>query len=177
MMRKLTSGANLLASSSNSDDDALTPALVTSLECASHDVHVTSAIKGVVTTTVGHLNQLLLNGLTVLEILGVHKVGSAKLVSPVLLGVVDVNDDDFAGAVLDTSLNDGETNTASAKDGNVGTLLHTTLAGSNDSCAVTSGDAAAEQAGAVHRGLVGDWNDGDVGDNGVLREGGGAHEV
>ena len=171
-----TSGGNLLSSSGNTNDDALTPALVASLESGSHDVDVTSAVESVVTATVSHLNELLLDGL-VLELHGVNKVGGTELLGPLLLAVVDVDNNDLGRAVLDTALDDRETDTASTEDSNVGTLLNTTLAGSDDSGTVTSGDTTAEQASAVHGGLVGDLYDRDVGNDSVLREGRGTHEV
>lgn len=142
-----------------------------------HDVHVTSAVKGVVTTAVGHLDELFLDALSVLETLWVHKVGCAKFVCPLLLAVIDVNDDDLASALLDTALNDTQTDAASTKDGNVGAFFDTALAGSDDCSSVSSSDTTTEQAGAVHWCLVGNRDNRNVCDNGVLREGGSAHEV
>lgn len=107
----------------------------------------------------------------------VDEVGGTELLRPLLLGVVHVDNNNLAGLVLDSSLDDGQTDTASTEDGNVGALLHTTLSCSDDGSTVTSCNTAAEQAGAVHGGLLGDGNDGDVGDNGVLGECGGSHEV
>lgn len=104
-IKELTSGRNLLSSSSNTDNDTLTPALVASLESRSHDVDVTSAVEGVVTATVSHLNELLLDGL-VLEFHGVDEVSSTELLGPLLLAVVDIDDDDLGRAVLDTTLDD-----------------------------------------------------------------------
>jgi len=176
MEERLTSCGNLLTSSSDTNDDALTPTLVAGLERAAHDVDVTSAVKGVVTATVRHLNQLLLDRLT-LEVSGVDKVSRAKLGTPLLFLVVDVDDNDLLGAVLDSSLDDGQTDTASAKDSDVGALLDTALAGGNDGRAISGGDTATEQAGAVHRGLVSNGDDGDVGHDGVLGESRSSHEV
>jgi hypothetical protein len=174
--RELTSGGDLLSSSSNTDNDALTPALVASLESRSHNVNVTGAVEGVVTATISHLNELLLDGL-VLELHGVDEVGGTELLSPLLLAVVDIDDDDLGRTVLDATLNDRKTDTAGTEDSNVGALLDTTLAGSDDSGTVTSGDTTAEQASAVHGGLVGDLDDRNVGNDSVLGEGGGTHEV
>lgn len=175
--RILTSCADFLASSSNTNDDTLTPALVAGLESAPHNVYVTSAVECVIATTVGHLDKLLLDGLTILQFHGVDKVGGTEFLCPVLLAVVDVHDDNLAGAVLDTTLDDGETNTSGTEDGDVAALLNTTLASSDDGGTVTGGDTAAKQTGAVHWCLVGDWNDGDVGYDSVLGESGGTHEV
>jgi hypothetical protein len=175
-LKELTSGGNLLSSSGNTNDDTFTPTLVASLESGSHNVNVTSAVEGVVTTTISHLNELLLDGL-VLELHGVNKVGGTELLSPLLLAVVDIDDNDLGRAVLDTTLNDRETDTAGTEDSNVGALLNTTLAGSDDSGTVTSRDTTTQQASAVHGGLVGDLDDRNVGNDGVLREGRGTHEV
>ena len=71
-------------------------------------------------------------------------------------------------------MDDGQAHAASAEDGNSGVLFH---GGGYHGRAVAGGDAAAQEAGAVHGGLWGDGHDGDVGDDGVLREGRGAHEV
>jgi len=149
---------------------------VASLESRSHDVDVTSAVKGVVTATISHLNELLLDGL-VLEFHGVNEVSSTELLGPLLLAVVDIDDNDLGRAVLDTALDDRKTDTAGTEDSDVGALLNTTLASGDDSGTVTSGDTAAEQAGAVHGGLVGDLDDRDVGNDSVLGEGRSTHEV
>jgi hypothetical protein len=175
-LKQLTSGGNLLSGSGNTNNDALTPTLVASLESRSHNVDVTSAVEGVVTTTISHLNELLLDGL-VFELHGVDEVGGTELLSPLLLAVVDVDDNDLGRAVLDTTLDDRKTDTAGTEDSNIGTLLHTTLAGSDNSGTVAGGNTTAEQASAVHRGLVGDLDDRNVGNNSVLGESRGTHEV
>jgi hypothetical protein len=174
--RGLTACGNLLAGGSDADDDGLAPALVAGLEGGAHDVDVAGAVKGVVAAAVGHLDELLLDAL-VAELGGVDKVGGAELLGPLLLGVVDVDDDDLARLVLDRALDHRQPDAARAEDGHVGARLDTVLAGRDDGCAVAGCDAAAEQAGAVHGGLFGDGDDGDVGDDGVLGEGRGAHEV
>lgn len=176
-MKGLTPGRNLLASSSDTNDDALAPALVAGLERAPHDVHVAGAVERVVAAAVRHLNQPLLDALALRQLHGVDEVGGAELLGPLLLGVVDIDDDDLARTVLHRTLDDGEADAAGAEDGDVGALLHTTLAGRDDGGAVARGDAAAQQAGAVHGRIGRDGHDRDVGHNRVLREGRGAHEV
>ena len=172
----LTTCGNLLTRGSDADDDGLAPALVAGLEGGAHDVDVAGAVEGVVAAAVGHLDELLLNAL-VAELGGVDKVCGAELLGPLLLGVVDVDDDDLAGLVLDGALDDRQADAAGAKDGHVGARLDAVLAGRDDGGAVARCDAAAEQAGAVHRCLFGNGDDGDVGDNRVLGEGRSAHEV
>lgn len=177
-MAQLTASGDLLAGGGDTNDDALAPALVAGLEGAAHDVHITGAVEGVVQTAIGHVHEPGLDRLAVLQVLGrVDEVGAAELARPLLLRVVDINSDDSAGSVLHRTLNDTQTDAAGTEDGDGGTLLNTALAGSDDGGTVTGGDTAAKQASAVHGSLVGDRNDGDVGDNGVLREGRAAHEV
>ena len=170
---KLTSSRDLLSSSSNTNDNTLTPALVASLQGSTHDANVTGAVESVIAPTVGHLNQLLLNSLA-LELGGVDEVGGTELAGPGLLAIVDIDGDDLAGLVLDGTLEDGETDTADTEDGDVGALLD--LGGDNGGT-VTGGDTAAQQARAVGGDLRRHSDDRDVGDNGVLGESGGTHEV
>jgi hypothetical protein len=167
---------NLLASGRDTNNDGLAPALVASLERGAHDVDVARAVEGVVASAVGHLDELLLDALGA-ELSGVNEVGCAELLSPLLLCVVDVYNDDLAGLVLGCSLDDGQTDAAGAEDGDVGALLDTVLAGGDDGGSVAGGDTAAEQAGAVHGRFLGDGDDGNVCYDGVLRECGCAHEV
>src|SRR6478735_3908779 len=102
---ELTSSGNLLTSGSNTDDNALTPTLVTSLEGSTHDTNVASAVEGVVTTTISHLNELVLDGL-VTELGGVHEVSSTEFLTPCLLGGVDINNNDLASLTGGGTLDD-----------------------------------------------------------------------
>lgn len=172
-MVTLTSSGDLLASSSNTNDDALTPALVAGLEGSTHDTNVASAVEGVVTATISHLNQLLLNALSV-ELGRVNEVGSTELAGPGLLAIVYIDNNDLTGLVLHSTLDDRETDTSGTEDGDIGTFLNL---GGNNGGTVTGGDTTAEQAGSVSGGLGSDGNDRDIGNDGVLREGGGTHEV
>ena len=116
---------------------------------------------------------MFLDGLAV-ELGGVDKVGGTELASPGLLAVVDIDNDDLASLVLDSTLDDRQTDTSSAKNGNVRALLNTS---SHNRSTVTSGDAASQQTRAVGRDLGGNSHNRDVGHDSVLGEGGGAHEV
>jgi hypothetical protein len=170
---KRTSGRDFLAGGGNTNDDALAPALVAGLERSPHDIDVARAVKGVVAAAVGHLNQLLDNGL-VLEVVGVDKVRRAKLGRPLLLGGVDVDDDNLGRLVDDGALDDGQADAAGTKDGDGRALLDV---GGDARGAVAGGDAAAQQAGSVHGRLGLDGDDGNVGDDGVLGKGRRAHKV
>lgn len=84
-----------------------------------HNVHVACAIECKIATPIRHLNELILNGLALFQLIGVHKVRSAELFSPGLLGIVYIDDDDLAGLALYAALNHGETYTACTEDGDV----------------------------------------------------------
>lgn len=167
---------DFLAGGGNADDNGFSPALVAGLERGAHHVDVASAVEGVVAAAIGHFDELLLDALLA-ELGGVDKVCGTELLGPLLLCVVDVDDDDHGRLVLSRTLDYGQTDAASAEDGDVGTLLDTTSSGSDDGSAVTGCDTAAEQAGAVHRRLLGDGDDGNVRYDCVLGECGCAHEV
>jgi len=173
---KLTPCSNLLTGSSDTNNNRLAPTLVASLESAAHNMNVTSAIESVVTATISHLNKLLLDRLT-LELRRINKVGSAELLSPRLLALIDIDGDDLASLVLHGTLDDRKTDATGTEHSDVGALLNTAAAGSDDGGTVTRCDTAAEQAGPIHGGVGGDGYDRDVGDDGVLAEGRGTHEV
>lgn len=139
-----------------------------------HNTDVTSAVECVIASTVCHLDELIDNGLAFRKLGGVDEVGSAELVRPLLLGRVDIDDDNLAGLLGDGALDDAETDASSAEDGNVAALLYVCRYPGG---AIASCDAASEEAGAVHGGFRLDGHDGDVGHDCVLAEGGSAHEV
>lgn len=168
-----TPSGNLLASSCNTNDNALAPTLVASLEGSTHNTNVTGTVKGVVAATIRHLNQVLLDSLA-LELGRVDKVGGTELASPCLLAIIHIDGNDHACLVLDSTLHDRQTDTAHTKDSHVGALLDL---GGLDGGTVARGDTTAQQTGAVGGDLGGHRDDGDVGDNGVLGEGRGTHEV
>ncbi len=171
---RLTSGGNFLASGGDTNDDALAPALVAGLERRAHDADIACAVKGVVATTIRHLNQLVDNGLVLLKVIRVDKVSRAEFLGPLLLSGVDVDDDNLGGLVDDSALDDRQTDAASAKDSNVGAFLDI---GRHARGTVARGDAAAEQARAVHGRVRLHGDDGNVGEDSVLRESRSAHEV
>ena len=101
-------------------------------------------------------------------------MGGAELLGPGFLAVVDVYRDDLACAVLHGALDDGQTYASGTEDGDGGVSFDV---GRHNGGAVAGRDAAAEETRPVHGGFVGDGDDRNVGDNGVLGEGGGAHKV
>ncbi|ANB11641.1 hypothetical protein AWJ20_4462 [Sugiyamaella lignohabitans] len=128
---------DLLTSSSNTNDNRLTPALVTSLQSTAHDIDITSTVKGEVKTTVSDFNQVLSNWLV--HSLGVDEVGSTELGSPFLLFVINVDNNDLTGLTSSSTLNNRQTNTTSTKYSNRVALLDI---GSNGSSTITSSDTA-----------------------------------
>ena len=172
-MKERTAGGDLLAGSSYTNDDALAPALVASLEGGTHDLYVARAVEGVVAAAVGHLNELVLDSLAA-KLGRVDEVRGTELPRPLLLSVVNIHHNNLAGLPRGGTLNNGETDATGAKDGYVIALLHI---GRDGRGAVAGGDTAAEKAGSVHGGVGLNGDDGDVGDNGVLGEGRGSHEV
>lgn len=143
------------------------------LEGSAHNTNVTGAVEGVVATTIGHLDQVLLDGLA-RELGGVDEVGGTELAGPGLLTVVDIDGNDHTGLVLDGTLHDGETDTAGTEDSHIGALLNI---GGHHGGTITGSDTAAEQAGPIGGDFGSDGDDGDIGDDGVLGEGRGTHEV
>lgn len=143
------------------------------LEGSTHDADVARAVERVVTAAIGHLDQLLHDGLA-LEVVRVDEIRGAELLGPRLLAGVHIDDDDLGRLLHDGSLDHGQTHAARAEDRDVRALLDL---GRLDHGAVARRDAAAQQTRPVHGGVGGDGDDGDVGHDGVLGEGRGAHEV
>lgn len=173
MIEKLTSCRNLLTGSGDTDDNALTPTLVAGLESSTHDSDIARAVECVVTSTVRHLDELLLDTLAV-ELGWVDKVRRTEFASPFFLLVIDVDHDDPARLVLHCTLNDGQTDTAGAKHGHIGSLLNL---GGNDSRTISGRDTTTQQASTVGGGLGSHRHHGDVRNDGVLGEGRGTHEM
>lgn len=164
---------DLLTGSSDTDDRADTPTLVASLQSASHDPDVAGAVKGVVQTSIGDLDEVRDNVL-VTELGRVDEFGGAKLLGPGLLLVVGIDGNDATSACIDSTGDDGETDTANAEDGDGGALLDL---GSVGSGTPAGGDTASKQTGLVTWRLGVDGDERVLRDDGELREGGAAHEV
>ena len=135
--KKLTSGGDFLTGGGDADDDTLTPTFVTGLEGGTHDADVPGAIKRVIATAIGHVDQLGLDTLGA-ESSGIQEVGGPELLAPGLLAIVDVDDDDLPGPVPHGAQDDGQTDTAGAEDGHVGASLDV---GRDDGGPVAGGDA------------------------------------
>jgi hypothetical protein len=141
-------------------------------------MHITRAVKGIIQTTVCHLNQPALDILPFLQVLGrVNEIRRPELLGPFLLRIIHIHDDNLASSILDCTLNNGQTHAAGAENSHRRPFLDPAVASRDDGSAIAGGDTAPQQTGPVHGGLVGDGDDGDVGHDGVLGEGRGAHEV
>src|SRR4051812_12940502 len=100
----LTSCRDFLPCSCNTNDDTLSPTLVASFECCSHDTNVSSAVESIITSTIRHLNQLFLDSL-VLKLRWVDEIGCAEFLCPRLFIGIYINHDDLSGLSLHSSLN------------------------------------------------------------------------
>lgn len=144
------------------------------LESSTHNANVTRAVEGVVTTTVSHLDELVDDRSTLGQLGRVDEVRGAELLGPLLLARVHIDNDDLAGSLLKSTLDDRQTNTPSTEDSDIAALLDV---GRDASSTVSGGDTATQQAGAVHGGILLHGDDRDVGEDSVLGEGGRAHKV
>ena len=170
----LTSRRDLLPSSRNANNNTLAPALVARLERRAHHAGIARAIKRVVAPTIRHLNQLVDDRLALGQLGRVDKIRRAKLARPLLLGRVDIHNDDLTRLVGHRALHHAQPNTPGTKHGNVAALLHL---GRDARRAVAGRDAAPEQARPIHRRVRLDGHHGDISDNRVLAEGTRAHKM
>lgn len=141
-------------------------------------MHVPGAVKRVITPTIRHLDQLLLDAL-IANLGRVHKVRGAELLPPLLLAIVHIHHDDLLRSVLHASLHYAQPHAPGAEDRDIRPLLDAAAATArgDDGSAVAGRDATAQQAGPVHGRLVRDGDDRDVGHDRVLAEGGCSHKV
>lgn len=148
--------------------------LVARLEGISHHLDVTCAIKSVVKTTVGKLDEVVDNLLVLWQLRRVDEVGCAKLLCPGLLLIVEVNGNDPGCLGVHSALKDGQAHTANAKDGDSASFF--------DLCrlcrrAVARGNATSEQACLLLGRALIDGDERVLRHDSVLAERRGAHEV
>jgi len=149
---------------------------VTSFQSSSHDTDITRRIKGVVATAIRHLNELLRYALP-FQFHGIDKVGGAKLLGPGLLVGVDINSNDLGTITALAPLDDTQTYTADPKDGHIAALLDATMSRRNRRRSPAGGNATAQQTHPIHLGVLVNRHHTNVGDNGILTEGAGAHKM
>lgn len=113
-------GRDLSPSGGHSDNDALSPAFVASLQSRPHHLDITRRIKSEVRTAIGHLDDLVHDGRAFGQFGRVDEIGRSKLEGKVLLARVGIDGDDLAAVLGPGTLEDGETDTADTKDGHLG---------------------------------------------------------
>jgi hypothetical protein len=151
---------DLLTCCSNTDDDTLTPSLMTSLQCSSHDTNITSAVESIIAPAVSHVDEMFLNRF--LEFGRVDEIGCAEFLGPGFFAIIGVDSDDLGGAVGNAALDDAESDTAGTKDGAGRALLNL---GCSGCCAKTGGDTTAKETSFVEWCLGVDRYDRDIGDD------------
>ncbi|GAO47486.1 hypothetical protein G7K_1692-t1 [Saitoella complicata NRRL Y-17804] len=166
-------GRDLLSSSSDTDNDGLSPSLVASLQSAPHNVDVTSAVEGVVTSTISHLDQFVNDGL-VTQLGRVNEVSGTELLGPLLLVVVGVNSDDAASALGNSTLDNGKTDTSNSENSDRSAFFDLSSAGRST---VSSSNTTSQQTDLVQRRRRVDSDDRNIGNDGVLGESRGTHVV
>ena len=175
---------DLLSCSGHTDDGRNSPPLMTSLEGSTHNVdlsrpasasekrpekyrsHISCGIKGEVQSPVSDLDEVILDALASRELTRVHEVRRAELSCPSFLLGIRINCDDTRGSHEGRSVDNAEANAATAEDSN-GRVLYPLLL---DNSTPGSGNAAPKEANLLQwgRGVYSD--DGDIGNNRVLRE-------
>mmetsp|Transcript_84851 Transcript_84851/g.252925 ORF Transcript_84851/g.252925 Transcript_84851/m.252925 type:complete len:572 (+) Transcript_84851:157-1872(+) len=165
---------DLLASTRNTDDDALPPADVAGLQRGAHHLHVARAVEGVVHAEVRHADNLRLHSPALGQLLGVDGVCGAPLLGELQLGGQEVHGDDLGRAGLHEALHHAQAHGAHAEDGGRGTALH--LSGVPNG-APAGGDAAAQEADPLQWSIPADLRQRLCMQDAVLCEGAGPHEV
>ena len=152
---------------------------MTRLQRRAHDVHIAGTIEGIIAPAIRHINQPALDILPLLQLVGVHEIRGAEFLAPTFLLVVDVHHNNLLRSPRSSTLHHRQPDTPGAEHSDISPLLNALLpVSSRDSrSTVPSRNAAAEQTRAVHRRLIRDSDARDVGDDGVLGESGGAHEM
>lgn len=164
---------DLRAGGRDADDDGGAPALVGHLERGAHGVDVADGLERVVDAAISHVGDDLLQRL-VGVVLGVEAVGGAELARKVELRRVGVDGDDARSLGLGGAEDSAETDGAEPEHGDGGAFLDL---GGVDDAAHAGGDATAHEADLGSVGGRVDLDDGDLGSDNVLGEGGAAHEV
>jgi len=160
------SRGDLLAGRSDSDDDTLSPSLVTGLQSSSHGVDVSNGLKGVIKTTISQVHEDLLDG-SAFVILGVHTLCATQLESKIELGGVEINSDDTGGSSGLGTLHNSKSNTTETKDSDSGSLLDF---GRVKHRAVPSGDTTGKEADLLEGSFGLDLGDRDLRHHSVLTE-------
>jgi hypothetical protein len=108
------------------------------------------------------------------KLLRIDKVSHSKAFAPCLAGVVEVDADDHVGAGEPQALDHVEADAAEPEHDRLGAGLHL---GGVDHRADAGGDAAADVADLVERGVLAHFCDRNLGQHREVREGRAAHVV
>mmetsp|Transcript_20636 Transcript_20636/g.57320 ORF Transcript_20636/g.57320 Transcript_20636/m.57320 type:complete len:435 (+) Transcript_20636:109-1413(+) len=167
-------GADLVAGRGDTDDAGGSPSAVGALECASHHLDISGAIKAVVHTPIGHGPGNVFLYRNVPERLGIDAIGSSQLLGHLELVGIDVDGNDPGGSGHLGTLYHGEAHSSQTKDGNG--RVGFDLAGVPDGTE-TRRDPASEQTGLVEIRFLVDLGARNLGNHRVLRHGGATHEM
>ena len=141
------------------------------LQRLTHHRGVARAVEGVVRPAARHLDQMRHH---VGDGLRIDEMGHAEATAPVFLGVIDVHADDHVGPDHLQPLDDVQPDAAQAEDHAIGTRLHLRRI---DHRPHPRGHATADVAGTGKRRVLANLRQGDLGQDGEIREGGTAHIV
>src|SRR3984893_16572491 len=165
-------GGNFLAGAGDADDDADAPATVATFERLAHDTDIADALEAVIGATLGEVHEI--GDELALDFLRVDEMSHPELLGQRPPRGVEIYADDNAGAGHMTTLDDVEPDPAETEDDGIGAGLDL---GRVDDGTDPGGDAAADVAELVERGVLADLRNGDIGQHGEIRKGRRAHIV
>jgi hypothetical protein len=87
------SSLNFLSSSSNTDNDTLTPSFMASFQGSSHHPNIACTVKGVVASAIGHIDEIFLDGFV--DFGGIDEIGRAEFLGPFLFAIVGIDCNNF----------------------------------------------------------------------------------
>src|SRR6056297_1299965 len=162
---------DFLTRTGDTDNTALTPALVGTLQSLTHDLHIADTFEAVVDSAAGHGNKVLHH---VVHIAWVDEVCHAELTTQGFLRRIHVDADNTGGTHHACTLHHIQANATQPENGNRCTDLDTH--GERDG-SDARGDAAADVADLVEGGILTHLCQGNLGKNRVIGKGGAAHVV
>src|SRR4051812_19912671 len=165
-------GCNFLSGFGDADDDGNAPAAMAAFQRLAHHGGIAGAVERVVRAAVGEPNEVLHD--VAGDLLGIDEMGHAELAAPFLLGIVDVDADDFVGTNHPGTLDDVEPYAAEAKHHDIGTGCD--LGGVDDG-ADAGRHAATDVAALVEWRVLANLRHRDLRQHGEVREGRAAHIV
>src|SRR6185312_12860153 len=163
-------GSYLLAGAGYADDHRDAPAAVTAFQCLAHDIDIADAFEAVIGAAVGQRYEI---GHEIALNLGrIDEMRHAEFFRQGAAPGIEIDADDLVGAGKPRALHDIEADAAEAEDDDIGTGLDLRRV---DHRADAGGDAATDIANLVEGRVRANFGDGDLGQNGEIREGRAAH--